>query len=286
MSEVLPMSTYPIGKKTLEEDEDQGEMDTIFFLSLFVYSLYLFSINILYPDSEEKDSVGKFNLVMSNLWAFYPIMQAQGLWLKFLLIATTYYSICWHWTNVGMKLPGDVDHYRVWDALFSVCIIVSYSLTWLPKLKTYEPTPEQNKTCWYHNCRGKPKETSEWRCRWTTSLLINMFITIIIGALIYTTDAVSGYSTQISVCWIFISFAFITAIYQLIRGDMKVGKKNRMKFAFWAFIGIVFGCISFSCKMTSNVFDSNSNIYHSGWHAYVFSCAYSFSRASEYLEIY
>jgi hypothetical protein len=39
MSEILPMSTYPIGKKTVEEDEDQGEMDTIFFLSLFVCSL-------------------------------------------------------------------------------------------------------------------------------------------------------------------------------------------------------------------------------------------------------
>ena len=68
-------------KLTLEEDEDQGEMDTVFFLSLFSYTIYLASIDLLY-NKEDKSDVGKFNLIMSNLWAFFPIMQAQGLWLK------------------------------------------------------------------------------------------------------------------------------------------------------------------------------------------------------------
>ena len=34
-------------KITLEEDEDQGEMDTVFFLSLFSYTIYLASIDLL-----------------------------------------------------------------------------------------------------------------------------------------------------------------------------------------------------------------------------------------------
>ena len=33
-------------KITLEEDEDQGEMDTVFFLSLFSYTIYLASIDL------------------------------------------------------------------------------------------------------------------------------------------------------------------------------------------------------------------------------------------------
>lgn len=67
-------------KITLEEDEDQGEMDTVFFLSLFSYTIYLASIDLLYSNKEDKSNVGKFNLIMSNLWAFFPVMQAQGLW--------------------------------------------------------------------------------------------------------------------------------------------------------------------------------------------------------------
>ena len=57
-------------KITLEEDEDQGEMDTVFFLSLFSYTIYLASIDLLYSNKEDKNNIGKFNLIMSNLWAF------------------------------------------------------------------------------------------------------------------------------------------------------------------------------------------------------------------------
>lgn len=273
--------------KTLEEDEDQGEMDTVFFLSLFIYTIYLSSIDILYPDAEDKQSVGKLNLIMSNLWAFFPVMQAQGLWLKFLLTMTCYYSITWHWTNIGMSLPGNTSYYAILDAIFSIVTIISYCLSWLPKIKTKLPTLEQEKShCFYRNCVGKPKETSEWRCRWTPNLVLNISISTFFGVLLYTTRGAEGSMIQIICCWTFITIAILLALYQLSRGDMKVGKKYRNKFIFWVLIGVVFGCVSFIYKMKSDNQDENSLFNHSVWHTYVMSCAYSFSRASEYLEIY
>ena len=41
-------------KTTLGEDEDQGEMDTVFFLSLFIYTIYLSSIDLIYTDKKIK----------------------------------------------------------------------------------------------------------------------------------------------------------------------------------------------------------------------------------------
>jgi len=214
-------------------------------------------------------------------------MQAQGLWLKILLICTCYYSLLWHWTETGAYLPGNPYSYGAWDAIFSTCVIIAYCLSWLPKFNTKIPTPdEERKHCWYHNCRGRPKETSEWRCRWTPNLILSIFICIICGIILYFQWWSAHFDLTIVMCWFFISIAFITAIYQLIRGKMKVGGKNRKKFAFWAFLGIVFGPIAFVYKQKSNSHGADSYFFHAIWHVYVFSCAYCFSRASEYLEIY
>ena len=50
---------------TLEEDDNQGEMDVIFFVSLVTYTIYLCLIDIIYPDPVHLKQVGDFNLVMS-----------------------------------------------------------------------------------------------------------------------------------------------------------------------------------------------------------------------------
>ena len=92
-------------KTTLGEDEDQGEMDTVFFLSLFIYTIYLSSIDLIYTDKKDKSDIGKFNLIMSNLWAFFPVMQAQGLWLKILLIMTCYCSMSWQCESNVKPVP-------------------------------------------------------------------------------------------------------------------------------------------------------------------------------------
>ena len=276
---------FEINKLTLEEDEDQGEMDTVFFLSLFSYTIYLTSIDLLYPDKEDKKNIGKFNLIVSNLWSFFPIMQGQGLWLKALLVLSCYYSVVWHWFNIGLSLPGEKDNYRMLDAVFSILTIISYSLSWLPKC--YRQNQKEIRNDFLHkHFLGPPRETSEWRCRLTINLFINIFTCILIGSILYVSNGAEGTGIQIICCWSFITIAVLSALYQLFRGDMTIGNTYRKKFVFWVSIGVIFGSISFVYKTKSDTKDENSFFNHSVWHTYVFSCAYSFSRASEYLEIY
>ena len=289
-NKVLPQHAQSRYKKTtLEEDEDQGEMDTVFFIGLFIFTVVQVCIDWWWPNKQDKIAIGKFDIIMSNLWAFFPIMQAQGLFLKSLLIGTCWYSILWHWTAAGFDLPGNHDIYGALDAMFSVNIIIAYAISWLPKIKTKKPTIEEEKqSCWYKNCRGPPKETSEWRCRWTPNLVLNVLICTILG-IIHSYEwpwYIGSVDMTITSCWVSIAFAMFVALYQLFKGNMTVGKKYRVNFIFWAIIGILFGIISFIFKLKSNTESINSNIQHSLWHAYVMSCAYCMSRGQEYLEIY
>jgi hypothetical protein len=276
---VLPITNKDI--KTLEEDEDQGEMDMIFFLTTTLYTSYLFSLEWLY-DEKDRVAVSNFHIIMSNIWAFYPIMQAQGLWLKLLICLSGYFSITWHWrTDLHLPLPGNGDFYGKGDIVFSIVTIISYCLSWIPRFNTKLPTKEEERNCWYYNCRGRPKETSEWRCRWTTNLLINILACVTFGSILYISwDSDEVESIQIMLCWVFIMIAVLSAVYQLLRGEMTVGNKNRKLFAWWVVMGTVYGIIAFVHKQ------QHTTVGHCIWHVYVMSCAYSFSRASEYLEIY
>ena len=278
----------PIGH-TLKEDQDQGEMDIVFFMGLFMFTLTFVSMDWWYPKRQDKVSIGKFSIIMTNLWAFFPIMQAQGLFLKILLIGTCWYSILWHWTRVGFDMPGNHDMYGALDAMFSTNLIIAYALSWMPKCKTKRPThEEEKKSCWFKNCRGPPKETSEWRCRWTPNLAINVLVCTIMGIiyLFHWPWYVNDVDIIMVCCWLSIVLAIVVALYHLIRGKMSVGKKNRHKFIFWAFLGILFGIISFIYKVKSDKDGLYSNLHHSVWHVYVMSCAYCMSRGQEYLEIY
>lgn len=280
----------PTSKKVLDEDEDQGEMDMIFWGGLIIYTILQCFMSSFYPDDKDYEAIGKFNIVMTNLWAFFPIMQAQGLLLKTLLILTCWYSILWHWTQAGFPMPGDKMIYGNLDAMFSALVIQAYALSWFPKLKTYKPTKEdESGRCgwWYKSCRGPPKETSEWRCRWTPNLIGIVIVCIIFG-LIYYYDwkKPGGSDLPLYMCWGSIGLAVILALYHLFRGKMKVGRRYRRNFVFWVITGIPFGIIAFIYKSKSNVGDKDSYMQHSIWHVYVFSCAYCLSRAQEYLEIY
>lgn len=275
---VLPLSTKD--SIILKEDEDQGEMDIAFFLSTGLYTIYLCSIDWLY-DEEDGIAVNNFHIIMSNLWAFFPIMQAQGLWLKSLLLLSCYFSIVWHWTaDLEIPLPSDSDFYGKGDVVFSILTIISYCLSWVPRFNTKIPTKEEERSCWYYNCRGRPKETSEWRCRWTLNLILNIYLCLTFGIILFVTWDEDVESIQIFLCWMFISVAIVSALYQLYRGEMSVGNKYRKNFIFWVGIGSLFGIVSFIHKIRD---DHNS---HCIWHVYVMACAYCFSRASEYLEIY
>ena len=50
----------------------------------------------------------------------FPCDAITGLWLKSLLILTCYYSMSWHWFDIGFSLPGGKDKYRILDAVFSI----------------------------------------------------------------------------------------------------------------------------------------------------------------------
>lgn len=279
-------------KKTLEEDEDQGEMDMIFFLCVTLFSICSVSVPHVYTNPDNLYYASRFEIVMTNLWAFFPIAQAQGLFLKGLLICTAWYSILWHWTETGLKLPGNSSKYGTLDTMFSTIIIIAYAISWLPKAKTYQPTwHDEHGRCgwWYKSCRGPPKQTSEWRLRWTPNLILNVVVCSTVG-LIYAhhwPPIWHGYNMSLVFCWASIFIAVVVAMWHLTRGDMKVGKKYRLNFVFWVVVGISMGITSFVYKQKSNDTENKKwLLYHSVWHVYVFGCAYCMSRAQEYLEIY
>ena len=277
--QVLPQFTEQPDKpcQPLKEDEDQNEMDVIFFLATTLYVSYLLSIDVMYDDKQGV-AVNNFHLIISNVWVFFPFLQAQGIWLKSLLLLAAYFSLVWHWSSdLGNALPAEPAIYGRGDLIFSILTIISYCLSWLPKVPV---TDSAKKGWWYANCRGKPKETAEWRCRWTVNLIINVGVCLVFGAILFVTwDGPEVHQIQILLCWVFITVALVCALYQLLKGQLRVGK-NRNKFIFWVAVGTVFGTVSFVHKLKP------SYNAHSLWHVFVMSCAYCFSRASEYLEIY
>ena len=73
---------YPASKKVLDEDEDQGEMDMIFWGGLIIYTILQCFMSSLYPDDKDYEAIGKFNIVMTNLWAFFSYHASTGFIIK------------------------------------------------------------------------------------------------------------------------------------------------------------------------------------------------------------
>lgn len=276
---VLPIS-HASQSIVLKQDDDQMNLDAIFFVSMFLYAFYITLIPWIY---NEKDtiSVNKFHLLISNCFALFPILQAQGLFLKLLLICTAYFSMVWHWTSdIGLDLPHDDKLYGKGDTILSILTIISYCLAWIPKFKVYQPTNEEKKKIWYKYFRGDPIQTSEWRCRFTLNLMLNIFVCFLFGILLYmTSDNENAQDIQITICYAFIFIALFSGLYQLHKKSLEIGMKKKKYFAFWLSVGVLFGIFAFLKKVQNTL---NSHIF---WHILVFSAAYSFSRASEYLQI-
>ena len=277
--------------KMIKFYRNQGEMDMIFWGALIFFLCIQASLRTLYPDLKDYIAIGRFDIIMSNLWAFFPICQAQGLLLKMLLICTCWYSFLWHWSSVGFAMPGSQETYGSLDTMFSALVIQSYAFSWFPKIKTYNPTEENEKGrfgWWYKSCRGHPKYSSEWRCRWTPNMICNVLFCIMMGLLYFTHwPWFNGdLSVEVFICICCIILAFILAIWHLVRGNMQVGKKYRKNFILWTISGVTLGITAYIYKIKSNTKDVDSNVNHSVWHACIFSCAYCLSRAQEYLEIY
>lgn len=262
MRKVLPTTI------TLEEDDDQNELDCAFFVTTILYSIFAFGSKTIFK-GEDYDNISKFCLVMTNMFAFFPILQAQGIWLKLLLMANAVASMLWHWIEVGQSLPGNDEFYGHFDRCLSIMSITSYCVQWLP----IRAKKVKQDTFWKRHFMGEPKETAEWRCRLTIGLFVNIIITIGAGYLIYKDE-----KTTLIVGIGMICIAYLLSIYHLCVGSMSVGKKFRMKFALWTTFGSIIGILAFVYK-TNETF-----MTHSLWHTYVFSSAFCFSRALDYLQ--
>ena len=99
MYSLLTMKVYP---DTVVEDDDQYEIDGVFGMFLILYTVYLATLRYMY-DGEDFVAVSKFNILFSNLFSFFPIYQAQGLFLKCVLLGTLYYSLCYHFVEGGQR---------------------------------------------------------------------------------------------------------------------------------------------------------------------------------------
>ena len=261
-------------KTELVEDDDQYEIDVVFFVFLLSYTIYLTTIH------EDVQVVGKFNIVFSNLFSFFPIYQAQGLFLKSVLLGTLYYSLCYHYVEIGNKLPYSIEYYKLLDVVFSTCIIFAFSISWFPDCLEYEPSKEHLKrNCWYRNCVGKPKDTAEWKLRFTVKNVVIMLSTLVLSIIVYNYDS---FGLRLAVAIGSIVLAFLLSFLQLYLKHMLVSKKNRIKFLCWVFFGCLLGSVGFIYKMNSFT-ETYGYLHHSVWHAYVFSCAYCFTRAAEYI---
>lgn len=262
MRKVLPTTA------TLEEDDDQNELDGAFFIITMVYSIFVFTSKDIFTEADY-EGLGKFCLVMSNMFAFFPILQAQGIWLKLLLMTNAVSSMMWHWIEVGQHLPGNPELYAHLDRCFSIMSITSYCVQWLPiRAKQVKPN-----TFWKRHFMGEPKETAEWRCRFTIGLFVNIVISVGAGYLIYKDDSSVSIVGLSMIC-----MAIVLSIYHISIGEMCIGNKYRLKFAMWILLGSVIGILAFGYKTRETY------MTHSLWHTYVFSSAFCFSRALDYLQ--
>lgn len=266
----MTRKVLPTDVKTLEEDDDQNETDVVFILCVLLYSCFVFGRHY-FLEGEDYDDIGKFVLVMSNFVSVFPIVQAQGIWMKLLLFCTALSSITWHWIEIGMKLPGEPLKYRSIDRCLSIMTITSYCMQWLPI--PYHKT--KRKDCLRH-WLGPPQETAEWRCRLSIKLFVNMAMSCGAGVVVYRNETLAApFGMILIVCVVLLSIGYI------LSGNMTISKKFKIKFILWVLGGAAIGLTAFRFKRE----DDNNWYNHSLWHAYVFSAAYSFSRALEYLEL-
>lgn len=266
----MKQKVLPTDVKTLEEDDDQNETDVVFLFCIILYTSFIFSRHHLF-EGEDYNNVGKFVLIVSNLFCVFPIVQAQGIWMKVLLFCTALSSIMWHWFEIGLTLPGDPVMYGIVDRCLSVMSIASYCMQWLPI--PYHKT--KRKDCLRH-WLGPPQETAEWRCRFTVKLIVNMMITCGVGLLVYQNENIA---TPLGVG--LIVFIVLLSLGYIASGTMTIPKKFKIKFIVCVLCGTVFGLAAFRFNKAEE-----SHLYnHSLWHAYIHSSAYCFSRALEYLEL-
>lgn len=239
---------------------------------VIIYVIYQFLLNN--NTTEERLEIGKIEIIFTNLFAIFVIIIAKGLWIKLLLLCTMVASIGWHLYGVGWIHLGDRKAWGRWDNVFSCMVIVAYAMTWIPNI-----AGPFKKTL--------PKSTDEWWFRPSLKIIINIVLTIAVGIIVaftYGQYKITIFNVKFSwgdlLAFSFIGIALFLAIFFII-----IPKKltEIPTFVFWASTGIISGASAYLLKR--NDVDSDwADIYHSIWHVAIFYSAYSFSRASDYVQ--
>ena len=237
-----------------------------------IYVIYQFLLNN--NTTEERLEIGKIEIIFTNLFAIFVIIIAKGLWIKLLLLCTMVASIGWHLYGVGWVHLGDKKIWGRWDNVFSCMVIVAYAMTWIPNI-----AGPFKKTL--------PKSTDEWWFRPSLKIIINIVLTIAVGvvvAITYREYKITIFNVKFSwgdlLAFSFIGIALFLAIFFII-----IPKKltEIPTFVFWASTGIISGASAYLLKR-NDVESDWADIYHSIWHVAIFYSAYSFSRASDYVQ--
>ena len=237
-----------------------------------IYTIYQFLISD--NTITERYEIGKIEIIFSNFFAIFVIIIAKGIWIKTLLLCTMVSSIGWHLYGVGWVHLGDRKAWGRWDNIFSCMVIVAYAMTWIPNI-----AGPFKKTL--------PKSTDEWLFRPSLKIIINIVLTIAVGIVVgitYGERSISILNVNFSwgdfLAFSFIGIAFILAVFFIIIP----GKLTEIPiFIFWATLGILSGLMAYLLKR-EDVNKDWVDIYHSLWHVAIFYSAYSFSRASDYVQ--
>ena len=259
-------------------------LDIIVFICT-LSALFFLNYSILQWKDNQIDSVSKNVVILTNFWAIFPIIVANGIWIKSLLFASMISSFWAHMQWSGVLIPGEEP--GKWDNILAATVIVAYSFTWWPdRWSRFLP---ENKNCLFFT--GQTIETTTFTCKLSTKLLLNVTLSLLTATIIYiyydenpTIIRINELTlTMEDIIPIFsIIAAYVFGFIYICDDEKHIGNNNKPYFIVFFILGTgsaIYGYIS--KKMNAKY----ENVLHSQWHVLLFTSAYFFSRASSYIRL-
>ena len=234
---------------------------------------------------DQIDSVSKNVVILTNFWAIFPIIIANGIWIKSLLVASMITSFWAHMQWSGVLIPGEEP--GKWDNIFATTVIVAYAFTWWPdRWSIFLP---EDKHCLFFT--GRSNQTTTFNCKLSTKLLLNIAMSTITAVLIYiyyddSPTIIKINHMKMRLQDVIPVFAIIAATFfgliYICDDEKHIGNKNKPYFIVFFILGTASGIYGYISKRMDTKYE---NVLHSQWHILMFTSAYCFSRASSYIRI-
>lgn len=257
----------------------------IIVLCVTLAILVFLNYSILQWKDNQIDSVSKNVVILTNFWAIFPIIVANGIWIKSLLIASMLTSFWAHMQWSGVLIPGKEP--GKWDNVFATTVIVAYAFTWWPdRWSIFLP---EDKHCLFFT--GRSNKTTTFNCKLSTKLLLNIVISTITAIFIYiyydeSPTIIKINHMKMTLQDVIPLFAIIAAIgfglIYICDDEKHIGNKNKPYFIVFFILGTASGIYGYMSKRMNTKYE---NVLHSQWHVLMFTSAYCFSRASSYIQI-